>query len=169
MDEIAGIAAGANASVDEIFALNCLDEAWWWGGRGPGCSTVGLGSTPSGAAICGQTMDLDPWMDGTQIVLRLAPADGPSQVLLSRAGLVGLCGANEAGVAVLVNTLSQLPVTDNGVLVAGALRAAMATETVVAASRHSPRSPTRRGRRTRWSSRALHADWSAAPRAASST
>ncbi len=129
-DEIAGIAEGANASVDDVFALNCLDEAWWWGQPGPGCSVIGLGVTSGGSAICGQTMDLDPWMDGTQIALRLAPDDAPAQVLLSRAGMIGLCGANEAGVAVLVNTLSQLPVSPNGVFVAGAMRAAIASKSV---------------------------------------
>ena len=71
-DEIAGIAEGANASVDDVFALNCLDEAWWWGQPGPGCSVIALGATSSGSAICGQTMDLDPWMDGTQIALAIS-------------------------------------------------------------------------------------------------
>lgn len=128
-EEIGGIAEGSNLTVDQIFALNCLDEAWWWGEKSPGCSVIGLGGRVD-EALCGQTMDLDPWMDGTQIALRLAPDDAPAQVLLSRAGMIGLCGVNEAGVAVLVNTLSQLPVSPDGVFVAGALRAAIASKSV---------------------------------------
>ena len=67
-------------------------------------------------------MDLDTWMDGTQVALRLAPDDGPEQVLLSRAGVLGLCGANAAGVGLVVNALDQLPVAMDGLPVAFVLR-----------------------------------------------
>ena len=67
-------------------------------------------------------MDLDTWMDTTQVVLRLQPADGPQQLLLSRAGMVGLCGANEAGVGVVVNTLDTLPTAADGLPVAFVVR-----------------------------------------------
>jgi hypothetical protein len=67
-------------------------------------------------------MDLDTWMDTTQVGLRLQPADGPSQVLLSRAGVLGLCGANSEGVGVVVNAMDQLPVAVDGLPVALVLR-----------------------------------------------
>ena len=76
--------------------------------------------TPGGQP-CGQTMDLDPWMDGTQIALRLAPARptaGPAQPC----GVVGLCGANSEGVGLVVNALDQLPVAVDGLPVALVLR-----------------------------------------------
>jgi isopenicillin-N N-acyltransferase like protein len=129
LEEMAGIADGAGITTDEVFALNCLDEAWWWAEKAGGCSTVAIGTT-AGATFAGQTMDLEEWMDGTQIALRTRPTNGPAQVMLSRAGMVGLCGVNEAGAAVLVNTLSQLPVSRAGVPVAFVLRAALAQPTV---------------------------------------
>ena len=121
LDEVEGIAEGANADPDAVFATNCLDEAWWWGKQGSGCSAVALidsGQRP----IIGQNMDLDTWMDTTQVALRLQPSEGPAQVLLSRAGMVGLCGANEAGVGVVVNTLDTLPSTTDGLPVAFVIR-----------------------------------------------
>jgi hypothetical protein len=119
LTEVDALAAAAGCTRDEAFAVNCLDEAWWWADGGAGCSVV----ADLRSGLAGQNMDLDTWMDGTQVVLRLAPDDGPRQVLLSRAGLVGLCGANDAGLVVLVNTLDQLPVDPDGVPVAFVLRA----------------------------------------------
>ncbi len=119
--EVEGIAEGANADPDAVFATNCLDEAWWWGELGSGCSAVAFvdrGQRP----IIGQNMDLDTWMDTTQVALRLQPSEGPAQVLLSRAGMVGLCGANEAGVGVVVNTLDTLPSAMDGLPVAFVIR-----------------------------------------------
>ena len=119
--EVEGIAEGANADPDAVFATNCLDEAWWWGEQGSGCSAVAFvdrGPRP----IIGQNMDLDTWMDTTQVALRLQPSEGPAQVLLSRAGMVGLCGANEAGVGVVVNTLDTLPSSADGLPVAFVIR-----------------------------------------------
>jgi len=124
LDEIEGIAEGANADPDAIFATNCLDEAWWWGEKGGGCSAVAIADR-DGKTVIGQNMDLDTWMDTTQVALRLRPDNGPQQVLLSRAGVVGLCGANADGIGVVVNTLDQLPVAPDGLPVALVLRLLM--------------------------------------------
>jgi isopenicillin-N N-acyltransferase-like protein len=124
LEEIEGIAEGANADPDAVFATNCLDEAWWWGRASGGCTAVALADLDD-ATVIGQNMDLDTWMDTTQVALRLQPADGPSQVLLSRAGVLGLCGANSEGVGVVVNAMDQLPVAADGLPVALVLRGLM--------------------------------------------
>lgn len=121
VEEIHGIAAGAGADDDEVFALNCLDEAWWWGGRPSGCSVLAHSRFTDSAArpLAAQNMDLDVWMDGGQVALVRAERPGlPDVAVLTRAGMVGLCGANGSGLAVLVNTLPQLPVDPDGVPVA---------------------------------------------------
>ncbi|HUW17167.1 MAG TPA: C45 family peptidase [Actinomycetes bacterium] len=125
LEEVEGIAEGAAVDADVVFATNCLDEAWWWHEKGPGCSVVAVadrGPVP----VIGQTMDLDTWMDTTQVVLRLRHPDGLEQVLLSRAGVIGLCGANSAGLGVVVNALDQLAVDPTGVPVAFVLRSVLA-------------------------------------------
>jgi isopenicillin-N N-acyltransferase-like protein len=121
LEEIEGIAEGANVDPDAVFATNCLDEAWWWGEKGPGCSSVAVADR-GGKPVIGQNMDLDTWMDTTQVALRLSPDDGPQQVLMSRAGVVGLCGANSEGIGLVVNALDQLPVAVDGLPVALVLR-----------------------------------------------
>ena len=121
--EVDAIAAGSGCTPEEIFAINCLDEAWWWDESGAGCSVLAAAGSTTSPGVAGQNMDLDTWMDRTQVVLRLAPESGPRQVLLSRAGLVGLCGVNDRGLVVLVNTLDQLPEDPAGVPVAFVLRA----------------------------------------------
>jgi isopenicillin-N N-acyltransferase-like protein len=123
--EVDGIAEGADISADTAFALNCMDEAWWLGSGSGGCSVLAVGDLAPDAAVIGQNMDLDTWMDRSQVALRLRPDDGPAQVLMSRAGMVGLCGANEAGLAVMVNTLDQLPTDRAGVPVAFIVRAVL--------------------------------------------
>lgn len=130
LEEIDGIAEAAGLSSDDIFAMNCLDEAWWWGAPPAGCSTVAIAGVDGRPAVCGQTMDLDDWMNGTQIALRTSGATAPATAMLSRAGMVGLCGGNDAGVAVLVNALSDLPVSTNGVPVAFVLRAVLSARSV---------------------------------------
>lgn len=121
LEEVEGIAEASGADPDAVFAINCLDEAWWWHEKGPGCSAVALADI-DGRPLIGQNMDLDTWMDGTQVALRLAPDGAPEQVLLSRAGVLGLCGANAEGVGLVVNALDQLPVAIDGLPVAFVLR-----------------------------------------------
>lgn len=125
LDEVEGIAEGAGIDPDLVFATNCLDEAWWWHEKGPGCSTVAV-SDRGAVPVVGQNMDLDTWMDTTQVVLRLHHDDGLEQVVLSRAGMVGLCGANSEGLGLVVNTLDQLAVDPRGVPVAFVMRSVLA-------------------------------------------
>jgi hypothetical protein len=64
-------------------------------------------------------MDLPSWMDGSQIVLHIHE-DQPDceTIVLSAAGMIGLCGMSSRGLAVCVNTLSQLPPSPCGLPVA---------------------------------------------------
>ncbi|MEO8330471.1 MAG: C45 family peptidase [Candidatus Nanopelagicales bacterium] len=152
--EVTGIAEGSGLPEDEVFAMNCLDEAWWWGVAGGGCSTLAVGATETRPAICGQNMDLDDWMDGTQVVLRLLGEGGTQQTILSRAGMIGLCGVNDFGVAVLVNTLPQLPVSTTGVPVAFVVRAALEARTINEAAKTLQRLPHASGQAYTLASRA---------------
>ncbi|MFE4411299.1 C45 family autoproteolytic acyltransferase/hydolase [Streptomyces sp. NPDC056821] len=133
-DELQGIAEGAAVPFEDVVAYNCMDEQWWLGRqhrRRAGCSVLG-GHTARGTLLA-QNMDLPPAMDGTQIVLRLRPEDGPEQLVLSAAGLVGLTGVNAAGVAVCVNTLGMLHGGSRGLPVAAVIRGALTRRTRVEA------------------------------------
>ena len=74
-----------------------------------GCSVVALhehelaGSSVGGAACAaGQTMDLESYRDGAQLLLRLAgSAQRPGQVICTQAGIIGLSGANDVGIGLV--------------------------------------------------------------------
>jgi hypothetical protein len=136
VDEVRGIAEGAGLPFEVIAAYNFMDEQWWfdlptpppWE---PGCSV--LGHTTGQRTVLAQHMDLPAFMDGSQVVLRLAANDQPEALVLSAAGLIGLTGVNRAGVGVCVNTLLMLRHNPNGLPVAFALRHALAQHTAEAA------------------------------------
>jgi len=126
--EIHGIAEATGLPEELVSAYNLMDEQWWYDlGRQqaePGCSLVALHDNAS--TVLAQNMDLPSFMDGSQIVLRLSPPDGPRMLLLSSAGLIGLTGVNSAGVAICVNTLLMLRSNPNGLPVAAVVRHALA-------------------------------------------
>jgi hypothetical protein len=128
VEEMHGIAEAAGLPKELVAAYNLMDEQWWYDlGRQqvePGCSLVALHD--NGSTVLAQNMDLPSFMDGSQIVLRLSPPDGPCMLLLSSAGLIGLTGVNSAGVAICVNTLLMLRSNPDGLPVAAVVRHALA-------------------------------------------
>ncbi|HYP59657.1 MAG TPA: C45 family peptidase [Thermomicrobiales bacterium] len=135
LEELHGIAEGASQPFEVILAYNLMDEEWSFrtdrlDGLAPGCTVVAV----AGAAI-GQTMDIPTIHDGTQIVLAVEPNHGPSQRLLSAAGMLGLTGANSAGVGVVVNNLNQLPSSAGGLPVQVLTRRLLEHETADEAAR----------------------------------
>ncbi|MEW9552831.1 C45 family autoproteolytic acyltransferase/hydolase [Nonomuraea sp. NPDC050783] len=126
-DELRGIAEGAGVPAADVAAYNWMDESWWMRRRHlhrHGCSVVG--SSSAGRPFLAQNMDLPAFMDGSQLVLRLRPLDGPEQLVLTSAGLLALTGVNAAGVAVCVNTLAMLTGNPYGLPVAAVIRGVLA-------------------------------------------
>ena len=136
LDEVRGIAEGANLPFSDIFAFQLMDEEWWFSqGLGGHHHCSGLGFSAAGRAVAGQTMDLPGWMDGFQTLLTVEdPASDLTAHVLTAAGMVGLCGMNSAGLAVDVNTLAQLPTSTIGLPVAFVSRGLLARRDVASAS-----------------------------------
>jgi hypothetical protein len=114
LSEVEGIADGAEAPVELVFALQLLDEEW--AHRVRTRAAAGLEKCSSAAiagpddAWIGQNMDLGTYTDGAQAALDIA-AEGerPPAMVFTVAGMIGLMGVNAAGVGVCVNSLPQLP------------------------------------------------------------
>src|SRR5918995_1242036 len=137
LDEIEGIARGAAQPWQWIYAYNLLDEEWTWArdqkaGTGPGCTVAGFASE-NGTPVLAQTMDIPNIHDGTQAVLRIEPDDSPATLVFTHAGMIGLTGCNEDGLAVVVNNLDMLPASHTGLPVAFVLRGILARRTLAAA------------------------------------
>lgn len=130
VEELEGVAEGANMPFADIFALQLIDEEWAYRSDRPAafqsrdkCSSLAFASMEGGPAWAAQNMDLGAYTDGLQMLVRhSADSHGPAQLVFTLAGHLGLMGVNEAGVALCCNSLPQLPSARKGIPVAFAVR-----------------------------------------------
>jgi hypothetical protein len=126
-EELEGIAGGSGLDRRAIWALNLMDEEWWFRGRfarpagEEHCTSFGVAPSPGQPAILGQNMDLRG-VDGLQVLLDVEPDDGPRVLAPTVAGMVGTNAFSEHGIGVCVNTLGQLATSTDGLPVAFVLR-----------------------------------------------
>ncbi|WP_051249496.1 C45 family autoproteolytic acyltransferase/hydolase [Inquilinus limosus] len=135
--EVRGIAEGANQPAEIIFALQLLDEEWWYGGaRWPAhCSSLALAPGDARPARVAQTLDLPQWREGLQAVLRVTDAKGGPAYVFTCAGMIGLMGVTGRGFGLCVNTLIQLSHSPKGLPVAFVVRGTLAQPDRAAATR----------------------------------
>lgn len=114
--EVLAIASGSRSRLEDVLLLTFLDEVWALTG-GSGCSTIAR-VAPTGLTEIGQTMDLPSWTAGRSLVIRTATDTGPAALVMSYPGMIGLCGANIAGLGVAVNALGMAPIDESGLGVA---------------------------------------------------
>lgn len=125
LDEVRGIAEGADMPFDTIFSYNLMDEEWTFSRAEepePGCTVACLLKGGRDVPVLAQTMDIPTVHDGSQAVLHLMPDDGPEALVFTGAGMIALNGANAAGVGVVVNNLSMLPSSTSGLPVMFVIR-----------------------------------------------
>jgi hypothetical protein len=139
LEEVKGIARGANQTWEWIYACNLLDEEWTWASAGrrapaPGCTVAGFASGDR-PPILAQTMDINRFHDGAQAVLRIEGGESPGALVFTRAGMIGLTGCNAEGVAVVVNNLDVLPASAAGLPVAFAIRVVLERQSLAEAAR----------------------------------
>ena len=142
LDEIEGIAEGSGSSRDETLAFQFMDEEWWFGaarfGRGRPtvnrCSVIANRPAAGRSAILAQNMDLPAFLDGGQTVLHIIGDREPGATILTICGMIALCGANDLGLGVAVNTLWQLPTATDGLPVACVVRSLLAKRNLKEAS-----------------------------------
>lgn len=134
VQEIEGLAEATGLSFEHLFAAQLMDEEWlFWEtlDKPHHCSSLGLASPQFAAAA--QNMDLPCWMNGSQTLLHIADERGRQSLVLTAAGMVGLCGMSSAGFALAVNTLSELPSSTTGLPVAFVARGVLQQESLAAA------------------------------------
>ena len=109
LDEVRGVAEGANVRLEEILALNGRGELRKGDPfeRPDGCTSFSLTSeaTADGHVYCGQNWD---WRVGTKesvVMLRVVQPPKPTIVMQVEAGQIGRHGANSAGIGLNANGL----------------------------------------------------------------
>lgn len=115
LDEIRGIAQGANQPYERVLFYNLRAEWECW--------------------QAGLVADLPHPLDGSTVLLDVDEPGRPRALLLTAAGAVGFGGANEAGVAVCCNALPTLRAATHGVTVLGCVRGILRARSVDEAER----------------------------------
>ena len=111
LDEIRGIADGAEIDFNTMFVFQFVDEYWAQGERiaRERCSSLGFNAEEGQPAYVAQTNDLETFRDGFQIVLRIKEKGSDLESLVhSNAGCIGWNGVNNKSIGICVNTVSQL-------------------------------------------------------------
>jgi predicted choloylglycine hydrolase len=129
LEEVRGIAAGANLPLEMALATQFMDEEWAYRRLVLSrtrviekCSSVAM-VAPGGPIWIGQNMDLGGYTDGHQVLLRARGSSSePGALIFTIGSMIGLLGVNDRGIGVCVNSLPQLPSARAGVPVAFVIR-----------------------------------------------
>ena len=125
LDEIRGIAAGADMDWETILAFQLLDEMWsnedvFYAEH---CSSLGFPAQASEPAYVAQNVDVESFRDGFQVLLHIKHADSDLEsFVLSTAGLIGFNGMNNRSVGICCNALVPLRGCRDGLPVACIVR-----------------------------------------------
>lgn len=108
IEEVRGIAKGANCEFEEIVALNSRTEVMFLTESIPsGCTTVSVlpDASQNGHTLLGQNWDWKPDCLESAILLEIKRENGLRAFNFVEAGMVGRNGMNSAGIGVVANFL----------------------------------------------------------------
>lgn len=142
LEEVEGLAEGAGIDPAEMLQHQLIDEEWAFGFyhwrpvvERNKCSAFAVAAEAGHPAFAGQNMDVPRFIDGGQVLFRIAEPDSDLvSHVFSYAGLIGLCGMNNAPIGVTCNTLNQLRPSNAGLPVAFIVRRILACDSVRAAA-----------------------------------
>ena len=106
VDEVRGLAAGAEISFEEALLCQARAEAGYTAEGG--CSTFALTgeATANHQTLAGQNQDLQPEYSDVAILLHVKPSDGrPRALMFTFAGQLGYMGMNQFGLCLFANAL----------------------------------------------------------------
>jgi isopenicillin-N N-acyltransferase-like protein len=113
VDELAGIADGADVALTDILAINVRTEIMYsarvrtaMAQAAPAECSAFASVASNGHVIAGQNWDWAPFALDTVVVLQAVPDDGPAFITVVEAGLLAKFGANSDGLAVMTNALA---------------------------------------------------------------
>jgi isopenicillin-N N-acyltransferase-like protein len=113
VEELAGIAAGAEVAREDVLAINVRTEILnaarvktALAMPVPAECTAFASVSADSQVLVGQNWDWVPFARDTMVILQVQPDDGPSFVTGVEAGLLAKFGVNSAGLAVMTNALA---------------------------------------------------------------
>jgi isopenicillin-N N-acyltransferase like protein len=113
LEEMRGIAAGAEVAEASILALNARTEILAGRGRAE-CSVIGVaGDRSGGHCLLAQNWDWHPDLAGSLVLWTVSDAGGRTYTTLTEAGILAKVGFNDRGVGLCLNILHSS--SDGGV------------------------------------------------------
>jgi isopenicillin-N N-acyltransferase-like protein len=108
VEEIRGIAAGAEVPFGLALLVNVRAEVFGLGRADGGCTALAPGrrATATGEILIGQNQDQDLELRDLVVVLRVVPKGGPRLLMATFGGLIGYGGINAAGIGYVANALA---------------------------------------------------------------
>jgi hypothetical protein len=131
LDEVRGLAEGADIDFNTMLAFQLPDEQWVYAltMTSERCSGMGFDKSDRSPALTAQNMDVPPFYNGFQTILHVKGQDGLDAFVLTSAGFIGMNGMNSRSVSVCTNTLAQLAPARDGLPVAFIVRGILAQHT----------------------------------------
>ncbi len=117
LDEVRGIAEGAELPFEEVYLWQLADEIWSMGrwAMHEKCTAIAVDRRGEQPTIVAQNMDIPGFYQKYPTLLRIKNEAKPDTLVLTCPGLIGVNGMNSASVAVACNTLLQLRPSRSGV------------------------------------------------------
>ena len=111
LEEVYGMSETSGIDFNTLLAFQMSEEIFTVMNQDDrrNCTTIGKARTDSTSTILAQNMDPDQFLHGHPVVLHIIPdKDEPERYIFTSAGLLGLAGMNEKGVAVTCMSISML-------------------------------------------------------------
>jgi hypothetical protein len=130
LEELKGIADGAEVDFKTMYAIQLVDEFWVVGPElvQNKCTSFGVKKSPGNPSYTAQTLDI-PFFHGYQTLIHIKdPENDMETFLLTLPGFVAANGMNNRPVSVCVNAITQLDHSYDGLPVAFVIRGCLERE-----------------------------------------
>ena len=144
VEEMQGIAEGANVDLLDIAALNARTEIMFAQLEdAQECTTLSLmpPATAGGRVIAAQNWDFYRQLRDSLVIVHIHQESKPNFVMVSEAGMIGGIGMNDYGIAVLLNALTA-DTSCQGIPLRTRMRAMLDSETLGEAYAKGSHGPT---------------------------
>jgi isopenicillin-N N-acyltransferase-like protein len=106
MEQVRGLAAGAQISFEEAMLCQARAEAAYQFAKGCSAFALSGAATQDGQTLAGQNQDLPPEYGDVALMLQVVPHDGrPRALIFTFAGQLGYAGIDQHGLALFANAL----------------------------------------------------------------
>lgn len=143
VEEMRGIAEGANVDLLDIAALNARTEIMFAQLDAQECTTLSLlpPATEGGRVIAAQNWDFYRQLRDSMVILHVHQENKPNFVMVSEAGMIGGIGMNDLGIGVLLNALTA-DTPCQGIPLRTRMRAMLDSDTLAEAYARGSHKPT---------------------------